>query len=219
MMGLSGVGGGRKGGAARRPLPLTSGRAGASIDHSDVVSLARSGRGGRASPAGREERSAGGAIEHGRVGFDMRNKLVGMTVAAALLAGGATLALAAGTPAAKPQTTCPVTGKAIDPKTSPHVDWQGQRIYFADAAAADAFRKDPEKVFATIAAEGVTLQNIQTVCPVSGEKLEGGDMGDPVSVAYKGRTVMFCCPMCPPKFEKDPAKYLAKLPGEQSGKK
>ncbi len=148
----------------------------------------------------------------------MRKNLVALLAGAVFLVGS-TVVLAADKPALKPQTTCPVTGKAIDPKTSPHVDWQGQRIYFADAAAADAFRKDPEKVFATIAAEGVTLQNIQTVCPVSGERLEGGDMGDPVSVAYKGRTVMFCCPMCPPKFEKDPAKYLAKLPGEQNGKK
>jgi YHS domain-containing protein len=149
----------------------------------------------------------------------MRKKLVAMTVAAGLLAGGAALALAAEAPAAKPQTTCSVTGKAIDPKTSPHVDWQGQRIYFADAAAADIFRKDPEKVFATIAAEGVTLENIQTTCPVSGDKLGGGDMGKPVTMAYKGRTIKFCCPMCPPKFKADPAKYLAKLPGEQNGNK
>jgi YHS domain-containing protein len=123
--------------------------------------------------------------------------------------------MAADKPAPKPQTTCPVTGKAIDPKTSPHVDWQGQRIYFADKAAADSFRKDPENVFSRMAAGGVTLENIQTTCPVSGEKLEGGDMGPPVAVSYKGRTVMFCCNMCPPKFEKEPAKYLAKLPGEQ----
>ncbi len=148
----------------------------------------------------------------------MRKNLFAL-LAAAVFVVGAVVALAADKPALKPQTTCPVTGKAIDPKTSPHVDWQGQRIYFADAAAADTFRKDPEKVFATIAAEGVTLQNIQTTCPVSGEKLEGGDMGEPVSVAYKGRTIKFCCPMCPPKFEKDPAKYLAKLPGEQGAPK
>ena len=150
----------------------------------------------------------------------MRTMIVVLT-ATALLFGA--VAIAAGAPAAAPapktQTTCPVTGRPIDPKTSPHVDWQGQRIYFADAAAADAFRRDPEKVFATIAAEGVTLQNIQTVCPVSGEKLVGGDMGEPVSLVYKGRTVRFCCPMCPPQFEKDPAKYLAKLPGEQNGRK
>lgn len=137
-----------------------------------------------------------------------------MLVAVVVLAG-AVAVMAADKLAPKPQTTCPVTGKAIDPKTSPHVDWQGQRIYFADKAAADVFRQDPEKVFSRIAAEGVTLENIQTTCPVSGESLEGGDMGPPVAVSYKGRTIMFCCNMCPPKFEKEPAKYLAKLPGEQ----
>jgi YHS domain-containing protein len=137
-----------------------------------------------------------------------------LLVATAVLAG-AVAVMAADKPAAKPQTTCPVTGKTIDPKASPHVDWQGQRIYFADNAAADAFRKDPETVFAKIAAEGVTLENIQTTCPVSGESLEGGDMGPPVALSYKGRTIMFCCNMCPPRFEKEPAKYLAKLPGEQ----
>lgn len=136
-----------------------------------------------------------------------------LLVATAVLAG-AVVVMAADKPASKPQTTCPVTGKAIDPKTSPRVDWQGQRIYFADNAAA-AFRNDSEKVFAKIAAEGATLENIQTTCPVSGESLEGGDMGPPVALSYKGRTIMFCCNMCPPRFEKEPAKYLAKLPGEQ----
>jgi YHS domain-containing protein len=144
----------------------------------------------------------------------MPRRLVGGLVAAAVMAG-AVAVIAADKAATKPQTTCPVTGTAIDPKTSPHVDWQGQRIYFADQGAADSFRKDPEKVFAKIAAEGVTLENIQTTCPVSDENLEDGDMGPPVAVSYKGRTIMFCCNMCPSKFEKDPAKYLAKLPGEQ----
>ena len=139
--------------------------------------------------------------------------------ASALLLTSALAAVAMEKPAPKPQTMCPVTGKAIDAKTSPHVDWQGQRIYFADTAAANSFRKDPEKVFSSIAAEGVTLENIQTTCPVSGESLAGGDMGPPVAVSYKGRTVMFCCNMCPPKFEKEPAKYLAKLPGEQPATK
>ena len=139
--------------------------------------------------------------------------------ASVLLTTSALAAVAMEKPAPKPQTTCPVTGKAIDVKTSPHVDWQGQRIYFADKAAADSFRKDPEKVFSRIAAEGVTLENLQTTCPVSGESLAGGDMGPPVAVSYKGRTVMFCCNMCPPKFEKEPAKYLAKLPGEQPATK
>lgn len=137
-----------------------------------------------------------------------------MLVAVVVLAG-AMAALAADKAVPKPQTTCPVTGKAIDPKTSAHVDWEGQRIYFGDTAAADTFRKDPEKYFAQFEREGISLENIETTCPVCGEQLEGGDMGDPVTISYKGRTIKFCCGMCPPKFQKDPAKYLALLPGEQ----
>lgn len=144
----------------------------------------------------------------------MRKKLVVLAGVAAIVVGVAA-AVAADSPAGKPQVSCPVTGKAIDTKASPHVDWQGQRIYFADKAAADAFRRDPEKVFAKFAAEDIAPENIQTTCPVSGEKLGGGDMGDPVAIRYEGRTIRFCCGACPPKFNKEPAKYLAKLPGEQ----
>lgn len=147
----------------------------------------------------------------------MFRTLLSLLTTAVLIGATATMAAnpPAAKPASKPQATCPVTGKVIDPKTSPHVDWEGQRIYFADQAAADAFRKDPEQVFAKIAAEGVALENIQTSCPVSGEAIEGGEMGESVSLSYKGRTIKFCCNMCPPKFAKEPAKYLAKLPGEQ----
>ena len=48
-----------------------------------------------------------------------------------------------------------------------------------------------------------------TTCIVSGDKL--GDMGKPVMVDYKGQQVGFCCKSCIDDFEKDPAKYLAKL--------
>lgn len=113
----------------------------------------------------------------------------------------------------KTQTTCPVSGEKID-KTV-HVDYQGQRVYFCCNKCPAEFRKDPEKYFAKIAADGVQLENIQTACPVSDEKLGEGDMGKPVAFHYRGRTVMLCCKMCQPKFEKNPAKYLAKLPGEK----
>jgi len=47
----------------------------------------------------------------------------------------------------------------------------------------------------------------QTVCPV----MEG-----PISknyyTEYLGKKVYFCCPGCKEKFEKEPKKYLAKLP-------
>ena len=143
----------------------------------------------------------------------MRKSIVGLVAVAAFIVGIALLE-GVGQGATRPQTTCPVTGQAIDPKTSPHVDWQGQRIYFASAAAADQFRRDPDVVFAKLEADHVRLENIEANCPVSGEALAGAAGAGPV-ISYKGRTIRFCCPDCPPKFEVNPARYLDKLPGEQ----
>jgi len=48
-------------------------------------------------------------------------------------------------------------------------------------------------------------------CVVSGDKF-GGDMGDPIVFVYSNKDVnqeiKFCCPMCKPKFLKDPDKYM-----------
>jgi YHS domain-containing protein len=45
------------------------------------------------------------------------------------------------------------------------------------------------------------------VCVVSGEKL--GSMGEPFVIDYEGTEVRFCCDNCLPKFNEDPAKYVA----------
>lgn len=47
-------------------------------------------------------------------------------------------------------------------------------------------------------------------CLVSGDNF-GGDMGKPIIMIYKGQEFKFCCSDCPPKFKKNPAKYLKKL--------
>jgi YHS domain-containing protein len=57
----------------------------------------------------------------------------------------------------------------------------------------------------TVAAKPYPLD----VCIVSGEKL--GSMGDPISIVHEGQEIKFCCDSCPPKFKKDPEKYLGKL--------
>ena len=141
----------------------------------------------------------------------MRKTAIAGVAAAALVAGIVALQ-AVDSSGAKRQTKCPVTGAEIDPRTSPHVDWEGQRVYLADADAVAAFRRDPEKAFAAVASAGVELENVETNCPVSGEKLLRG--GNP-TVSYKGRTIRFCCDSCPAKFDLDPARYLAAMPGEQ----
>jgi YHS domain-containing protein len=47
----------------------------------------------------------------------------------------------------------------------------------------------------------------QKLCPV---------MGNPIDkkyyTEYKGKKVYFCCPMCKPEFDKNPEKYIGKLP-------
>lgn len=48
-------------------------------------------------------------------------------------------------------------------------------------------------------------------CLVSGEKLDGGDMGKPYQFDYKGQTIVLCCKSCLKKFNKEPEKYLKKL--------
>jgi hypothetical protein len=62
---------------------------------------------------------------------------------------------------------------------------------------------DDTTASATPAADGYPL----TTCPVSGEAL--GSMGDPVVMTHEGTEVRLCCAQCKPKFEADPAKYVA----------
>lgn len=58
-----------------------------------------------------------------------------------------------------------------------------------------------------------------STCVVSGGKL--GGMGKPVTYVYRqagqpDRTVVFCCKACIRKFEKEPARYLARLDAAES---
>lgn len=50
----------------------------------------------------------------------------------------------------------------------------------------------------------------RNTCIVSDNKL--GSMGTPITKVYADQEVKFCCKPCIAKFEKDPQKYLAKLP-------
>jgi YHS domain-containing protein len=122
-----------------------------------------------------------------------------------LAAGSAVLAADAKSP--KPQALCPVGGEPID--KSSFSDFQGQRVYFCCDACKSKFAQEPEKYFAKMAEAGVVAESIQTTCPVSGEKLKRGS----VFAELKGRRVYFCCNKCKATFEKEPTKYLGKLPG------
>ena len=47
-------------------------------------------------------------------------------------------------------------------------------------------------------------------CIVSDEKL--GEMGEPFVFVHEGQEIKLCCKSCQKDFQKDPAKYLSKLP-------
>ena len=47
----------------------------------------------------------------------------------------------------------------------------------------------------------------QKTCPVM-----GGAINKKLYTEYKGKKVYFCCAGCKEQFEKEPEKYLAKLP-------
>ena len=59
-----------------------------------------------------------------------------------------------------------------------------------------------------IAAGASTFAADSKTCIVTGDTF-GGDKGAPVSVTYKGRTIMLCCKSCVRKFNASPEKYLA----------
>ena len=52
-----------------------------------------------------------------------------------------------------------------------------------------------------------------TSCPVSGDKFDGGEMGNPQDYIYRqagkpDRLVRFCCKDCVKDFKETPVKYL-----------
>ena len=45
------------------------------------------------------------------------------------------------------------------------------------------------------------------ICPVSGNPVDDGKMGEAVKYEYNGKIYNLCCKMCVKDFAKDPAKY------------
>ena len=63
-----------------------------------------------------------------------------------------------------------------------------------------------QQAAATAAADANTAIE-QKICPV-----EGGPINKSLFTVYKGKKVYFCCVGCKPEFEKNPEKYVGKLP-------
>ncbi len=66
--------------------------------------------------------------------------------------------------------------------------------------------KTAEEAKKTATATAASVE--QTMCPV----MDGNKIDKNVFVEYQGKKVYFCCAQCKAAFEKEPEKYLAKLP-------
>jgi YHS domain-containing protein len=104
------------------------------------------------------------------------------------------------------QVACPVSGKPFDKEVT--VEVGHAKVGFCCKNCLAKFEKADDDgklklVFADLE-KGFTRQ---TKCPVSGKPIN-----PEATVEYEGKKVYFCCPGCPPAFEANPEKFVAKLP-------
>ncbi len=74
--------------------------------------------------------------------------------------------------------------------------------------------KDPKKHLAAFDKAVIDKQSKNyplTKCPVGGDELGKGDMGEPENMVIAGRLTRLCCGLCVKDVNKDPAKFIAKV--------
>ena len=117
------------------------------------------------------------------------------------------------------QRVCPVSNQPLGGMGKPvPVTIGDETIYVCCAGCIDAVKANPAKylakppklkVAAATEADAAAIKR-QKLCPVMDEPL--GSMGTPLKVTGLGRDVFLCCKGCLKFLEKEPKKYLAKLP-------
>lgn len=107
----------------------------------------------------------------------------------------------------QPQSSCPITGKPIDRKH--FADYEGQRVYFCSDKCGTTFGRFPDRYLYEMHAGGQRPENVQSTCPVSGEKLENRTS----FVDVLNKRIYTCCEKCAAKVKADPATYLDRLEG------
>jgi YHS domain-containing protein len=115
------------------------------------------------------------------------------------------------------QVACPITGKPVSKDHMVEAGTTKVGLCCEKCEAAYAKASDEEKLKMLFAAKAFNQGfTHQTMCPVSGKPIDPEHF-----VEYKGKKVYFCCPKCPAAFEKEPEKYLSKLPqfAKTEGKK
>lgn len=99
---------------------------------------------------------------------------------------------------------CPVSGKPVDQKLS--VSHEGERIFLCCAACFPKVEADRAGFHAKAYPKAANKKVGNTVCPVAGKKIEGGE-----TVVFQGHELKVCCPKCVEPFKKTPNRHLAKM--------
>ena len=143
-----------------------------------------------------------------------------LLVLSLLLIGVASAAFAP-VPGDTVNTTCPISGQAVDGTTT--VEHAGKKIGVCCAkcqTAVGAWSSEQKDAYLAKLAGQTALQQgeasaapaysepyLLTTCPVA-----GGPVGDkPTAVTLEGRTIQVCCKKCKAAAEADPAGTLAKV--------
>jgi YHS domain-containing protein len=107
-------------------------------------------------------------------------------------------------PVIKHQTNCPAMGGPINPHL--FVEADGKRIYACCPGCLEKVEGNPQEYIEKLETEGVTLEKIQTTCPVM-----GGKINPALYVDVEGQRIFVCCAGCVTAVKNDPEKYLLKL--------
>jgi YHS domain-containing protein len=105
------------------------------------------------------------------------------------------------------QTTCPVMGGKID--KSVYTEHDGKRIYVCCKGCIAKIDEDPAVYIKKLEDAGITLERVQTKCPVM-----GGEINKNLFVEHDGMKIYVCCPGCIAKIKADPEKYAKKVADE-----
>jgi len=105
------------------------------------------------------------------------------------------------------QTICPVMEKPID--KARFVDFEGKRVYVCCRWCVRTVKKDPAKYIAMLEGAGITLDKVQTTCPVM-----GGPIDKKLFVDHNGKRIYVCCAGCIEPLKKDAETYIKKLEAE-----
>lgn len=105
------------------------------------------------------------------------------------------------------QKVCPVSGKQVDGSHFAEVD--GKKVHVCCDNCKKKIEAEPAKYIGKLEQADATLAKAttdQTVCPVSGKKIDMSKYVD-----HEGKRIYVCCDGCVKKVKADPSGYINKL--------